>query len=213
MTFWCNKASLESGDQEAGSKRPPVEGRIAQRHHTLLGKNVGTQECVWSDLSFFIYYFFKLQIRSQSLVCMFYLRIAMWEIRVIALAVLVSFLKSHTLSFPLNNMSRNQRAADSVVSLNVTFERASAAPSIACFSIHSPGSTQADPTWLPGSKRCGLITLWQAAFMLLCPHKFINDSFCIILPSYTHRKTTAAPTFLIVLSVVVSEGLKEHVQI
>lgn len=46
MTFWCNKASLESGDQEAGSKRPPVEGRIAQRHHTLLGKNVGTQECV-----------------------------------------------------------------------------------------------------------------------------------------------------------------------
>lgn len=145
--------------------------------------------------------------------CMFYLRIAMWEIRVIALAVLVSFLKSHTLSFPLNNMSRHQRAADSVVSLNVTFERASAAPSIACFSIHSPGSTQADPTWLPGSKRCGLITLWQAAFMLLCPHKFINDSFCITLPSYTHRKTTASPTFLIVLSVVVSEGLKEHVQI
>lgn len=133
--------------------------------------------CVWSDLSFFIYYFFKLQIRSQPLVCVFNLRIAMWEIRVIPLAVLVSFLKSHTLSFPLNNMSRHQRAADSVVSLNVTFERASAARSIACFSIHSQGSAQADPTWLAGCKSCGLITLWQAAFMLLCPHKFINDSF------------------------------------
>lgn len=31
LTFSCNKAALESGDWEAGSKRPPMEGHIAHR--------------------------------------------------------------------------------------------------------------------------------------------------------------------------------------